>query len=63
MENALALVISMSTGQHDLMSIERPAISVGEVPGLTDEQRNGYVLVLVDMLRTRREICSVCGVE
>ena len=50
MENALALVISMSTGQHDLMSIERPAISVGEVPGLTDEQRNGYVLVLVDML-------------
>ena len=50
MENALALVISMSTGQHDFMSIERRAISVGEIESLTDEQRDGYVLVLVTML-------------
>ena len=44
MENALELVISMSAGPHDdLMSIERPAISVGEIEGLTEEQQNGYV--------------------
>ena len=34
MENALELVISMSAGPHDdLMSIERPPISVGEING------------------------------
>ena len=43
MENALALVISMFAGEHDLMSIEGPTISVGVIEGLTDEQRNWYV--------------------